>query len=334
MKSAAIAGVAGLIVAGAGAAVPSLAAARPSAPTATPRLRITAKIKLASARTFAKDQFAEAPNGAVYFSISKHVYVVNGNAKPKPAVTEGKPVVALAANASDYFVQTGLTVTEYTRSHNAKVRHWTLASPVSPITTAGLDAAGNTLWSWTDWGTDGSGFEYATVSRISTTSSSVKRVSSSNVQPGLLTAYSAGAYFDDSLKSALTFATPSGSTRHIRYTNIPFALALAAGRLDVLSPHSNGDVYIDSFNARTLRSPISKRVSSSDLNITGTSAGLVVLACAGRSCATSVAILNAATGASGPSLAIPHAEPFVLLAPQPAVLTDTGGSIYLNRLAA
>jgi hypothetical protein len=59
-----------------------------------------------------------------------------------------------------------------------------------------------------------------------------------------------------------------------------------------------------------------------------------VLACAGRSCATSVAILNAATGASGPSLAIPHAEPFVLLAPQPAVLTDTGGSIYLNRLAA
>ena len=74
--------------------------------------------------------------------------------------------MAVAANQTDLFVQTGLTVTEYRLSNGSKVKHWTLSSPVVPITSAGLLAVGGAVWSWTDWGTDESGFEYATVSRI------------------------------------------------------------------------------------------------------------------------------------------------------------------------
>jgi hypothetical protein len=73
-------------------------------------------------------------------------HVQKGSAASRVALHAGRPVLALAASSSKLFVETGLTVTEYNRSGGAKVRHWTLTSPVTPITIAGLLVAGHTLW--------------------------------------------------------------------------------------------------------------------------------------------------------------------------------------------
>jgi hypothetical protein len=197
--------IAGIVVAMSGAQAASRA----------PALHAGPKISLGTTRNVFAQSFTEAPDGAVYYSHGSVVSVVKGNAAPKTAVHAAHTVQALAASGSDLFVQTGLTVTEYRRSNDKAVGHFTLSSPVKPITEAGLiTGTGNTLWSWTDWATDGSGFEFATVSRINTATSSVHVVSKFGFpSPDGYAADSNGLYFQSNPPSGafLDEATPGGA---------------------------------------------------------------------------------------------------------------------------
>ncbi len=307
--------IAGLIVASSGAQ------AAPRNP-AHPALHAGPKVALGTTTNVFANVFNEGPDGSLYYSRGSTVYRVTGNSKPKVVLHASARVMALAANQTDLFVQTGLAVTEYRLSNGSKVKHWTLSSPVVPITSAGLLAVGNTVWSWTDWGTDESGFEFATVSRIAT-SGSAAHVISKSAYPGQMSANASGLYFEsNSTKASTNFlnhVTPSGvvKARKIKPA-VGVPLALSGGRVDLLIFGTH--VMINTYKATTLALLSSKKVSNNDDNIAGTSSGLVVmtLVCHGKNCSTpttSVSKLNASTGAASGAIKLPGAA---ILLPGPS----------------
>lgn len=300
-----------------------------------PALHVTGRTSLGPTSDVFANAFAQAPGGDVFYSNGSFVYKVAGNSAPTLAVTAGGTVLALAANTSELFVQVGLTVTAYRRSDGSVIRHWTLTSPVTPITSAGLYSVGNALWSWTDWATDGSGFEYAKVSRMSTSSSAVHTVER-HAYPGDMSADSAGLYFEaqHGSRGVLGHATPSGSVTFHGPRPAESPLALSGGRVDLLV--SGTHQFVKSYSATSLSLISSKRVSQNDRNIAGTSAGLLVLtqSCTKVSCVhATVSKLNVSTGATSGTLSVLGA---VLLLPGPgaAVIEVVGGIMYLVRIAA
>jgi hypothetical protein len=337
LVAAVVPAVAALLAAGAATAQASThtsAAVRSALHTASKPIR------LAAAKGLFSDVFAEAPNGALYYATGKTISVVNGTSAPKTALKVSRPVLALAANAKDLFVQTGLTVTEYTRAHAALVRDWTLFSPVKSITSAGLYAVGSTVWSWTDWATDETGFEFATISEINAASAAAPKViSDSNAYPGDMAANSSGAYFEvvkkDQANGYVIRALPGGGTRRVTDLNLDAPLALSGSRVDLLSLHANGHTYIDSYLQNTLTGGRSKRAPATARGIAGTSAGLLVVQepCASAVCAKATGgVLNPLTGTVSQAVKVPGATSLVL-GPAPAAITESGSWLYLVRLA-
>ena len=349
--------VACLAVAALGLAVPAAQAAQtapatPAAPAASagPDLTIMSSTDIGSAAGVGTDVFAETPAGGLYVASGTTVQHACGrtrsgigrHARPercRVALPRGsaarKRIIALAATSSDIFVQIGLTVTERSEPSGKPVRHWTLTSP-APVTSAGLLVAGTTLWSWTDWATDSSGFEFARISRISTKSSAV-HVVNKLAFPGDVAAGAAGLYFEAQRGSSgeLAHVTPSGHVTYRRSRTVDAPLALSGGRVDMLAFGTHG-VSVDTFSATSLALLSSKPVSDSDRVIAGTSLGLLVLTqpCPAIACANaSVSLLDAATGAASGTVTVPHAR-VLLPGPVAEVISVSGGKLVLNVLGA
>ncbi|MGN6676151.1 MAG: hypothetical protein ACTHKL_00020, partial [Streptosporangiaceae bacterium] len=324
--------IAGLLAAGLGLALPAQAASDAAAVRTAPLLHKTATIALGSTSNIFKNIFTQAPDGAVFYSRGSVVYVQKGTAAPQVALHAGGAVMALAASSSKLFVQTGLTVTAYNRSGGAKVRHWTLTSPVTPITLAGLLVVGQTLWSWTDWGTDSSGFEFARLSRINTTAAAV-HVVDKQAYPVNVAANSSGVYFEDvrGAKSLgyLVHVTPSGGV-HARRGPGGALLALAGGRLDQMSFHNNGHQYLDTYSTTTLRRLSSGQISDNDRMFASTGLGLIVLnePCTHLVCAKATVSKLATNGSRSGTLTVTNAFS-VLTGRDGAVVTVTHGHMSL-----
>lgn len=329
--------IAGLLAAGLGIALPARAASEAAVVRIAPSLHKTAAIALGSTSNIFKNIFTQAPDGAVFYSRGSVVYVQKGSAAPQVALHAGKAVMALAASSSKLFVQTGLTVAEYNRSGGAKIRHWTLTSPVTPITIAGLLVVGQTLWSWTDWGTDSSGFEFARLSRIVATAVAV-HVVDKRAYPVNVAANSSGAYFEDARGSKslgyLVHVTPSGGV-HARRGPVGALLALAGGRLDQMSFHANGHQFVDAYSTTTLRRLSSAQISDNDRMFAGTGLGLIVLnePCPHLVCAKATVGKLATNGARSGTLTVPNAFS-VLTGRDGAVVTVSHGHMSLVRIAS
>jgi hypothetical protein len=329
--------MAGVTIAAASLMLPAAQAAQ-TAPL-EPGLHQTARISLGTTTSFFKNTFTEAPDGTIFYSKGSVVYVVDGNSAPAVALHASGQVMALAASKADLFVQVGLVVTEFTRSNGARVRAWTLTSPVKPITTAGLLVSGTTLWSWTDWATDFSGFEYARVSRIITTSATVHTVDSL-ADPGDMAADSSGLYYQDFRGTAMTAGlahdTPAGSVHTRPQANIDAPAGLSGGRLYLLSVHSsNAHQYIDGYSTASLARLSSAQVSGDDRNIAGTSVGLIVLteSCPHLNCASATVSKLSAGGSVSGTVTVPDAAT-LLPGPSAAVIEDVAGHMFLVRIGA
>jgi hypothetical protein len=329
---------AALALAGLAATTGSAAAARTTAAPATPALHGT-RIALGATSGLYGNAFAEAPNGAVFFSRGSVVYVVEGNRAPVIALHAGGTVLALAANDSDLFVETGLRLTEYSRGNGSQVRHWTLTSLVASVTSAGLYVVGDTVWAWTDWATDGSGFEYAQVDRIHTASPAV-HVVDKDAFPGDMSADGAGLYFETvhGVTDDLAHANPTTTAVQYRKAPVDAPLALASGRVDLLAFGSSAADVL-SYNASTLALVSSRRVPEQDRSIVGTGLGLLVLAqpCSGFPCSSAaVGRLDPATGGTSGALPVPGAYQ---LLNGPAVIEagdvrGTRADLFLVRLGS
>ena len=324
-------GIAGIVVAQSGA----------QAAPRTPALHAGPKIALGTTKNIAQNAFAEAPDGAVFYSRGAVVYVVGGNSAPRTVLHAGGTVLAIAATASDLFVQHGRTVTEYRKSNVSQVRHWTLPRQPAPVTMAGLFAEGGTLWSWIDTQTDSSGLEFATVSRIATSGPAVHVITKFAFAEDTQ-ANSSGLYFESTnsgqTRYFLAHAAPSGAVRYraqsaFRYGPLP--LAVIGGRIDVLT--FVGHPSVKSYSSTTLALVSSKRVSGQDITIAATGLGLVVLACRGSSCSTrTVSRLNVATGRSSGAVSVVGG--FGLVAgPSAAVIEvshETRGTMTMQRISS
>jgi hypothetical protein len=221
------------------------------------------------------------------------------------------------------------------------VRHWTLTSPIRAITSAGLYVVGDTVWVWTDWATDGSGFEYAEISRMHTTSAAVRVVSKSGF-PGDMSADAAGLYFETvhGVADDLGHANPTTSTVQYRSAPIDAPITLAGGRVDLLV-FGGISATVNTYNANTLKLVSSKRIPARDDSIEGTALGLLVLAqpCNAFPCkSATVGRLNVATGATSGALATPGAYQ-QLNGPAQAVVeagsvSGTHASLFLVRISS
>jgi hypothetical protein len=326
--------VAGLVITAIGTAQ---AADRAPARSAAPGLHVTATVALGRTSNMFRNVFTEAPNGALFYSRGSVVYLVTRHSAPRVALRASRRVLALAANSSDLFVQTGLTVTAYRRSNGSKVRQWSLTSPVIPITSAGLLVVGRTLWSWTDWATDRSGFEFARISRINTSAGAVHVVGRQGY-PADMAADASGLYFEEAHGSAnagyLAHSTPAGVIRIRRQANVDAPMALAAGRLELLSFHSNGHNYLDTYRTSLLRISAS-RISDNDRMIAGTGSGLLVLTqpCSSLTCSSASVSKLASDGSVSGTLGVPYAFTLVT-GPSAAVIAVRHGTMYLVRIAA
>jgi hypothetical protein len=321
-----VAGVAaiGLAIAPAAVAVSTVPVRAASA-----GLHVTGKVDLGRLGSGFSYVLTEAPDGDVYYSQGPVVYVVKGDHAPVAALRASGPVLAVAASSSDLFVDVGGKVSAYALSDGRQLGTWTLPSSVK-VTSAGLYAAGTTVWAFTDWATDQSGFEYANVDRFSPSSPAVHRISANNAYPADMAASSAGLYYEGIAGAGdyLFRALPSGSPRRHADVNIGAPLALAAGNVYLLAVHDNqgGNTYLDAFRGSTLGPVFSKRVANSDTDIAGTGIGLLLLG-AGK-----VSLLDPGNGHAGSVLSVPGA---VILVPGPsaAVVTVSHSTTYLLRLA-
>jgi hypothetical protein len=319
-------------VAAAGLAIPPAALAVSSAPgraAASAGLHVTGKVGLGRLGSGFSYVLTEAPDGNVYYSQGSVVYVVKGDHPPVAALRASGPVLAVAANSSDLFVDVGSKVFAYALSGGRQLGTWTLPSSVK-VTSAGLYVAGTIVWAFTDWATDQSGFQYANVDRFSPSSPSVHRVSANDAYPADMAADPAGLYYEGiaGTGSYLFRAPPSGSPRRHADVNIDAPLALAAGNVYLLAIHDNqgGTTYLDAFRGSTLGPVFSERVANSDTDIAGTGIGLLLLG-AGK-----VSLLDTGNGHAGSVLSAPGAVSLVP-GPSAAVVTVSHSTTYLLRLA-
>jgi hypothetical protein len=335
LASAVIPAVAGLIMAGAGAAVPSAQAAVTSrAHPAAFGLRQKARIGLGTTSHFYDSVFTEAPNGNVFFTRGGATIYVETGSKVRASLIPSSRVLGLAANASDLFVLTGHTVTEYTRSHGSYVRHWSLAKPVHP-TIGGLFAVGSTVWAWIAAESDGAGFQPGRLYRISSSSSAV-HLADSNLNLGGMAADATGIYYQDLAGGTyhLAHVAPSGTRTTVPIASAVESAALWGGALNLLTVHEpSGNWYVEDYNPSNLGLSSSAKVSNSDNSVAGTNLGLLVLkrVCGHVTCtSTSVGLLSDSGTVSG-TLSLPHAEE-LLAGPYGDVIENSGGHLYLVKL--
>jgi hypothetical protein len=330
LKTLTLLSIAGLSAIGL-AIAPSARAVSPApARPAAAGLHVTAKITLGRLGASFSYVLTEAPNGNVYYSRGAVVYVVKGSHAPVAVLHAPGPVLAVTANSSDLLVDVGNKVSAYALSNGHLLRSWTLPSPAK-VTSAGLYAVGSTVWAYTDWATDMSGFQFANVDRLSLSSSVVHRVTANDAYPGDMAADSAGLYYQATVKGlngALVRALPSGAV-HSRFDlNVGAPLALAGGNVYLVAIHDNqgGNEFLDAFHGSTLSPVFSRRVANANFGVAGTGIGLLMLG-TGK-----VSLLNAGTGAARSVLSVPGA---VALVPGPsaAVVTVIHGTTFLLRLA-
>jgi hypothetical protein len=323
--------VIGLAAAGLAIAPAAQAARTAPAPAraASAGLHATGKVSLGRLGPSFSYVLSEAPDGNVYYAAGSVVYVVKGNHAPVKALRASGPVLAVAASSSELLVDVGRKVSAYALSNGRRLRTWTLPSS-APVTSAGLYVVGTTVWAFTDWATDESGFQYANVDRFSLSSPAVHEVSANNVYPGDMAANPAGLYYEGIAGTGdyVFRALPSGALRRHADVDIDAPLAMAAGNAYLLAIHENqgGNTYLDAFRGSTLGPLFSRRVSDSDTDIAGTGIGLLLLG-AGK-----VSPIDPGNGHTGVPLSVPGA---VILVPGPsaAVVSVIHSVTYLLRLA-
>jgi hypothetical protein len=329
LPAAACLAAAGLAAASLAIAPAAQAAGAAPAGHAAASLHVTGKVDLGKLGPSFSYVLTEAPDGDVYYALGRVVYVVRGDHAPVAVLRASAPVLAVAATSADLLVDVGSKVSAYSLCDGRLLRSWNLPGSIAAVTSAGLFPVGGTVWAYTDWATDESGFQYANVYRFGLSSPAVHVVSANDVYPADMAAGSAGLYYEGiaGAGSYLFHAQPSGAlTRHAD-ADVDAPLALAAGNVYLLAIHENqgGHSYLDGFRGSTLGPLFSYRVADSDTDVAGTGAGLLLLG-AGK-----VSLLDAANGHAVASLSVPGA---VILVPGPcaAVVTVSHSTTYLLRL--
>jgi hypothetical protein len=283
--------------------------------------------------------FAEGPDGAVFYSSGHVIYVVDGDGPAAVALHTDATVLGLAAGPTDLYVATTTALVSYSRATGNQVGSWPLTgSPATPTSAGVVLGDDGTAWVWTDWATDESGYEYATLYVIPPGASQAS-VISRQVDPGTLVANGSDAYFAQPNQSTAgstvvewvpSAADPPGVD--VAGASAP-PLSLAAFNQGQLVLESASELYSYS-PAQGVSGParVSLVHTPAVATITGTGAGLLLLTCSTTTTCATLIRIDQSTGATESTLDIPGALP-LLLGPYPAVVVVESGQEHLIRLA-
>jgi hypothetical protein len=280
---------------------------------------------------------AEAPSGAVFVAAGSVVYVVEGDGSPQIAEHAAGDVVALAASSTGLYVQTGLKVSEYNRYTGNEVSSWTLPGTGTP-TSAGLFAEPGVVWSWTDFATDRSGFEYATVSRIVATG--VTTIDT-GAFPMDMDADANGLYYETVAGSSgsghLARVTPSGA-RFLSPEpfNLDAPVALSAGRVVAATvKEPSGKTEWQTWGASSLELLSSVPAAVPPYGLESTGSGLLGLTRSPGLVGPTAAIsrLNVVSSTLSDTVQFPSNFAWMLAGIYPAVVNAAGGELHLVRLS-
>jgi hypothetical protein len=286
-----------------------------------------------------------APDGVVYFADGSVVKAVKGDAAPVVVVHTPGPALDLAATASDLYVETGVRITEYGVPRVTVRRSWTLPPGtllVHPMILPGFFAQPGVLWAWSDPATDESGFEYATVVEISTTTSA-ERVIDTDAYPGPMAADPDGLYYEVTVETStsshgyLVHAMVDGKRVFSRPTNdVPAPLFLGPGYVAVIAEHQpSQSLFLDTFASTTLSKLSSVRLPAGVFGLLNTTSGLLGIeaACDQAVCANAKVVgVDERTGAETDAVDVPYAVA-LLTGPLPSVITNVHETVDLVRLS-
>jgi hypothetical protein len=278
----------------------------------------------------------QGPDGSVYFAKGPAISEVKALAGPVVVLHAPGAVLALAATASDLYVEVGQKIDDYGLATTTLRRSWTLPAIVQHVTLAGLLAEPGVLWSWSDWATDESGFEYASVVEISTTTSIVRVIANNTANPVYMAASAGGLYYEnvDTRSSSLprtylVHALPDGTQRSSGPINTSTfePLALWPGYVAVLADEGPSSTpYLGTYSSSTLAALSATKLAFSPGDVVGTPNGLIAID------GLDVVYVNPGTGTTCGGVEVPGAWK-LLFGPHPSVLATYQGTDYLVRLS-
>jgi hypothetical protein len=305
---------------------PGCASASPLAVLGTVPLRRAKIGGLRHAADVARPAHESSPTG----------YVVEGNSLPGIAEHAAGPVLALAADATDLYVETGLTVTDYNRATGNEVTSWTLPGSGTP-TTAGLFAEPGVIWAWNDFATDQSGFEPANVYRIVGSTIYTEKVGAA---PGDMDADSNGLYYiglrDPDGSGQLQSITPSGTVDTSSSALVSFGspMTLDDGTVVLQNEVGNHSYAWETFDPSTLKLLTSTQTGIVNPDpIADTGSGLLLMEVPSSPPPEAGFIQFSVTGAQpGGQVGVPRNSQGLLQGYYPAVISDQSGELDLVRL--
>lgn len=315
--------IAALVVAPAGAT---------SSPKFVTSVQYSIKLGSAAATGYAQVISQSTSTNNVYVGEGSKVLVVKGHASPVTFLTAPAPVLALCATSSALYIETSKSVLEYEISNAAYVGTWSLPSGLGPSknTQAGMSVEGGHLWTWTDWSTDQSGYEYGSVVEFNLSNWTSKVYDKEAVDPGDVAASSLGYFF--LANNHVVRVEPGGvelkSAKTADASDAPMAV-LGNSVYLVATREPSGKDYLDSFNAANLSLTHSAHIASTTYGILGTPLGLVGIYSHGST--NDVVMINAMSGAETDDVTV-HGAQSLLYGSTLTAVADVSGQMYLDRL--
>jgi hypothetical protein len=307
------------------------AAASPSAQFVH-AVQYSIKLGTAKATNYVQAVSQSATNNDVYFAEGSKVLVVKGHSAPTKFVTAPTDVLALCATASDLYVETATKILEYAIPGASFVGSWALPSGLGPskVTSAGMSVEGSHLWTWTDWSTDQSGYEYGSVVEFNTNTWTSKVYDKNQVDPGDAAASSLGYFFlaNDHVDLVEPNGTQLSSPKNDDASDAPTAVLGNTVYL-VATREPSGKDYLDSFSASTLKLTHSVVVASTTYGVLGTPLGLAGINEHGSK--ITVVMINPTTGSETDAVTVTGAES-LLYGTTLSAVAEVNGEMYLDRL--
>ena len=214
-------------------------------------------------------------------------------------------------------------------------RSWVLPALVRHVTLAGLDPGPGVVWAWSDWATDESGFEMASIIEIldhllahacGRQRDRLPGRRGGGLRRALLRVHqhhfvgSGDAFAHVQPGGGQTLSAPLGISTFEPLAVGPGYLAICTG-----GGQSNTS-YLNIYSSATLAKMSSSRLGSNPEGIVGTPTGVVAVN------PSSVVAVNPSTGATSPPVAVAGAA-LLLFGSHPSVIADYQGKAYLVRLS-
>jgi hypothetical protein len=247
-------------------------------------------------------------------------------------------VLAIAATSANLYIETAKSISEYELAGAPWEGSWNLPAGIAPsaITQAGMSIDNGHLWTWTDWSTDESGYEYASITEVPSLMTWTDDVIAKNTAaPGDVAVSSLGYFYLNN--DRFVRGEPNGTQVRSSVTGDASEARVAtwgttAWLLAIRGANSAN--YLDTYNATNMTRTRAVHLTHETWGILGTASGLWAIE--NHTVPTGsdayVVSVNDHTGAETELVDVPGAVT-LLSGPKAAVLVERASHLYLDWLS-